>query len=189
MLRNALMLFFLLIPMFYTGCGKQADQKISHTTTSSEDPRFINENASADPNLKIDSSESAEGITNQFFKSFFGGDDKTAFALLTPKAQETTRNTFTASANDTIKWKIMKKIEENDHARVYVNVHDLNEDGSISKEELVFTLGKNDQRWGVAGFTAGDLNVSFESVQNPNQNPDPNHVQIGQSPVSQKDIR
>ncbi|MDO5580022.1 MAG: hypothetical protein Q4G69_02710 [Planctomycetia bacterium] len=189
MLRNIMIVFFLVIPLFYTGCGKQNSPEISKTAIPSKDSPTSKESPSADPNLNIDSKESAEGITNQFFKSFFGGDDKTAFALLTPKAQSATRNTFTASANDTIKWKIMKKTENQDHALVYVNVHDLNEDGSISKEELVFSLNKSEEHWGVAGFTAGDLTVSFETVQNPAEKTGTDHVQIGQSPLSQTDIR
>ncbi|MBQ7814408.1 MAG: hypothetical protein IJY15_04570 [Thermoguttaceae bacterium] len=113
--------------------------------------------------LNVEDAESPEGVVDAFFRSFFKGDDDGAFALLTSKAQEATREQFSAQASDTIKWKATKK-ESLDDGRVcvYVDVEDYTETGEIQVEELTFILSDADGAWRVAGFNVGDLAIDFE---------------------------
>ncbi len=116
--------------------------------------------------LNVDDPESPEGVVDAFFRSFFKGDDDGAFALLTSKAQEATREQFAAQASDTIKWKATKKtVGENGRVRVCVDVEDYTEAGEIQTEELTFALSDADGAWRVAGFSVGDLAINFEERQ------------------------
>ncbi|MDO4588041.1 MAG: hypothetical protein Q4C95_12230 [Planctomycetia bacterium] len=142
------------------GCGNKKEEPAKpETATPSQDNKeaasSTNDSASYDAN-------SPEGVTNQFFEAFFTGNDSAAFALLTPKAQEVTQETFSAEASDTIKWKVTKKRIENGIASVVIDVEDLNDQGEYAKEELVFALKNCQDNWRVAGFTAGNLIVNFE---------------------------
>lgn len=113
--------------------------------------------------LNVEDAESPEGVVDAFFRSFFKGDDDGAFALLTSKAQEATREQFSAQASDTIKWKATKKAALDDgRVRVYVEVEDYTETGEIQVEELTFILSNADGAWRVAGFNVGDLAIDFE---------------------------
>lgn len=113
--------------------------------------------------LNVEDAESPEGVVDAFFRSFFKGDDDGAFALLTSKAQEATREQFSAQASDTIKWKATKKATLDDgRVCVYVDVEDYTETGEIQVEELTFILSNADGAWRVAGFNVGDLAIDFE---------------------------
>lgn len=113
--------------------------------------------------LNVEDAESPEGVVDAFFRSFFKGDDDGAFALLTSKAQEATREQFSAQASDTIKWKATKKAALDDgRVCVYVDVEDYTETGEIQVEELTFVLSNADGAWRVAGFNVGDLAIDFE---------------------------
>ncbi|MBQ9129123.1 MAG: hypothetical protein IJY15_15375 [Thermoguttaceae bacterium] len=116
--------------------------------------------------LNVEDAESPEGVVDAFFRSFFRGDDEGAFALLTSKAQEATREQFSAQASDTIKWKATKKAALDDgRVCVYVDVEDYTETGEIQVEELTFVLSDADGAWRVAGFSVGELAINFEERQ------------------------
>jgi len=186
---------FLSLGLILTGCGKK-------TCDSGTAPDAVPaQNAVPDavvpeeskPDLNIEDSTSPEGVTENFLKSFFSGDDENSFALLTTKAQLATQDTFTAEASDTIKWEITKKtLTDNGIAYVFVSVEDLTEAGETETEELVFALTNVENRWGVAGFSAGGLAINFENCAVDSlveTSSDSNPVQVGQNPVSEPAIR
>ncbi|MBQ2788402.1 MAG: hypothetical protein IJE97_02105 [Thermoguttaceae bacterium] len=116
--------------------------------------------------LNVEDAESPEGVVDAFFRSFFKGDDDAAFALLTSKAQEATREQFAAQASDTIRWKATKKTALDDgRVCVCVDVEDYAETGEIQLEELAFVVSNADGAWRVAGFSVGDLAIDFEERQ------------------------
>lgn len=141
-------------------------------------------------NLNIESKATPEGVTHHFFKAFFSGDDKSAFALLTKKAQAVTRDNFSAQASDTIKWKIRKATGEGDQRQIHVDVEDLNEEGNASREELVFAVKKIDNTWGVSGFSTNGLCVDFEESKTASVPASTeNNVQVGQAPTGAKPLK
>ena len=148
-----------------TGCGGSSTE--SDAATDSNVPSATESDASADgaetTSLNVEDPESPEGVVDAFFRAFFKGDDDGAFALLTSKAQEATREQFAAQASDTIKWKATKKAALDDgRVCVYVDVEDYTETGEIQVEELTFVLSNADGAWRVAGFNVGDLAIDFE---------------------------
>ncbi|MBR2004419.1 MAG: hypothetical protein IJ991_09610 [Thermoguttaceae bacterium] len=151
-----------------TGCGGSSTE--SDAATDSNVPSATESDASADgaetTSLNVEDPESPEGVVYAFFRAFFKGDDDGAFALLTSKAQEATREQFAAQASDTIKWKATKKAALDDgRVCVYVDVEDYTETGEIQVEELSFALSDADGAWRVAGFSVGDLAINFEERQ------------------------
>ena len=87
---------FLSLGLILTGCGKK-------TCDSGTAPDAVPaQNAVPDavvpeeskPDLNIEDSTSPEGVTENFLKSFFSGDDENSFALLTTKAQLATQDTL-----------------------------------------------------------------------------------------------
>ncbi len=177
MLKNTILTgcFLVLFSFMIIGCGSdQGSQPKSSSNTSSDSQ------TSADkPKLDLDSDKTSEGVTNQFFKAFFGGDDQKAFSLLTPLAQKVTKDTFSASANDTIRWNVTSKEENKEAAQVFVSIRDLDESGDLIQEELIFHLCKNEGSWGVAGFSSGENKISFETVS---QKVDESAVEVSQKP-------
>lgn len=148
-----------------TGCGGSSTE--SDAATDANVPAATESDASADgaetAPLNVEDPESPEGVVDAFFRAFFKGDDDGAFALLTSKAQEATREQFAAQASDTIKWKATKKAALDDgRVCVYVDVEDYTETGEIQVEELTFILSNADGAWRVAGFNVGDLAIDFE---------------------------
>lgn len=146
--------------------------------------------------LDINSPATPEGVTHRFFKAFFGGDDATAYSLLTQKAQVATKEKFAAMASDTIKWEV-KGVEMNkEAAAVTVKVQDLNEEGKVTTEELVFALRHQEQNWRVAGFFTNGFAVNYEQTkpaaatataqpaQSTAANATPAPVKVGQNPVT-----
>lgn len=138
--------------------------------------------------LNVEDAESPEGVVDAFFRAFFKGDDDGAFALLTSKAQEATREQFSAQASDTIKWKATKKGALDDgRVCVCVDVEDYTETGEIQVEELTFTLSNADGAWRVAGFSVGDLAIDFEDrrmdavAQDDEFSSDDEAVKVGQT--------
>ncbi len=171
------------------GCGGSKEKASTDTVTPAGQavPTDAKDKTSstAPVNLDIQSSTTAEGVTNLFLKAFFGGDDKTAYSFLTSKAQTATKETFTASANDSIRWEVTKKIVDpaTSNSLVTVCVNDLNDDGTTSQEELVFTLSQDAGNWRVAGFKTGSLSISFEEVPIPEHDSTDNGVKVGQANV------
>ncbi len=149
-----------------TGCGGSATD--GDAATGSNVPAATESDAAGGETapLNVEDSESPEGVVDAFFRSFFKGDDDGAFALLTSKAQEATREQFSAQASDTIKWKATKKASLDDgRVCVYVDVEDYTETGEIQVEELTFVLSDADGAWRVAGFSVGELAINFEERQ------------------------
>lgn len=138
-----------------TGCGKKTDE-----AAPVGDPTQTHDAVSSEPK----SETSPEGVMDRFLATFFSGKDKEAWSLLTPKAQDATGDNFAAMASDTVAWEITKKTVSGDLAYLFVNVSDLTDTGDRSKEELIFVLRCNDNRWGVAGFNAGELAVDYEQT-------------------------
>lgn len=156
-------MFLLLGLSVWTGCGQKPQE------TPAETPSAPSSDAnSADSNdvsrLDLKSETSPEGVMDRFLATFFSGKDSEAWALLTPKAQNATENSFTAMASDTVKWNITKKTIAGDLAYIFVNVSDLTETGDRSNEELIFVLRCTQSRWGVAGFNAGKMAVDYEQT-------------------------
>lgn len=156
----------------FSGCGGGASENggapnadAPAASESGSDGGVDGENGTTAP-LNVDDPNAPEGVVEAFFRSFFNGDDEAAFALLTSKAQEATREQFSAQASDTIKWKATKK-ETLDDGRVcvYVDVEDYAETGEIQVEELTFFLSDADGAWRVAGFSVGELAINFEERQ------------------------
>ncbi|MBQ2849772.1 MAG: hypothetical protein IJE77_04765 [Thermoguttaceae bacterium] len=150
-----------------SGCGGSATDAVA---PSSETPAATESDANGGEKetapLNVEDAESPEGVVDAFFRSFFKGDDDGAFALLTSKAQEATREQFSAQASDTIKWKATKKAALDDgRVCVYVDVEDYTETGEIQVEELTFVLSDADGVWRVAGFSVGELAINFEERQ------------------------
>lgn len=163
-----------------TGCGQKDSPAPKSDTSAAPSSKT---SAVQVPSLNLESSETSEGVTNKFFKAFFGGNDQQAFALLTPLAQKVTKDSFAASANDTIRWNVTSKKEQGNTADVYVSIRDLDETGDIVQEELVFHLAKEGSSWRVSGFSAGENIVSFEkTAEEPNVAP----VEVSQSPSDKK---
>lgn len=149
----------------FSGCGGASTDDASAPNAPAATGTDANggaESEKAAP-LNVEDAESPEGVVDAFFRSFFKGDDDAAFALLTSKAQEATREQFSAQASDTIKWKAKKKAALDDgRVCVYVDVEDYTETGEIQVEELAFFLSDADGAWRVAGFNVGDLAINFE---------------------------
>lgn len=143
----------------FTGCGaeKEPSAPSESATPNAEEPK------TDAPALDVESETTPEGVTQHFFAAFFSGQDEAAWELLTVKAQDATRENFSAQASDTIEWKVKSKKIENGIAYVFVEVSDLNDEGERAKEELTFALRNDSKRWGVAGFSAGELAVDFEA--------------------------
>lgn len=150
-----------------SGCGGASTD--ADATPDSNVPAATENASDGDkeaPALNVENAESPEGVVDAFFRAFFKGDDDGAFALLTSKAQEATREQFSAQASDTIKWKATKKVALDDgRVCVYVDVEDYTETGEIQVEELTFALSNADGAWRVAGFSVGDLAINFEERQ------------------------
>ncbi len=151
-----------------SGCGGSSSDGAAESKASV--PAATESGASGDDKeaapLNVEDAESPEGVVDAFFRSFFKGDDDGAFALLTSKAQEATREQFSAQASDTIKWKATKKVALDDgRVCVYVDVEDYTETGEIQLEELTFLLSDADGAWRVAGFSVDDLAINFEERQ------------------------
>jgi hypothetical protein len=147
-----------------TGCGGSS----TDGAPDSNVPASTESDASGDEGapLNVEDAESPEGVVDAFFRSFFKGDDDGAFALLTSKAQDATREQFSAQASDTIKWKATKKVALDDgRVCVYVDVEDYTETGEVQVEELTFLLSDADGAWRVAGFSVDELAINFEERQ------------------------
>lgn len=171
----------------FSGCGganENVDAPKENAPAAGE--KAANESvepaASEGETLNVDDPESPEGVVDAFFRSFFKGDDDGAFALLTSKAQEATREQFAAQASDTIKWKTTKKTPvENGCVRVCVDVEDYTEAGEFQTEELIFALSNADGAWRVSGFNVGDLAINFEDRQIAEVGQDDETVRVGQT--------
>lgn len=137
------------------GCGKKTDEAVP-----ADDLAQTTDVALGEPQ----SEASPEGVIDRFLSTFFSGKDKEARSLLTPKAQDATGEYFPAITSDTVTWEITKKTVNGDIAYLFVNVSDLTDMGDRSQEELIFVLRRNDNRWGVAGFSAGELAVDYEQT-------------------------
>lgn len=151
-----------------SGCGGASTD--GDAAPNSSVPAATDSDASGDGSetapLNVEDAESPEGVVDAFFRSFFKGDDEGAFALLTSKAQDATREQFSAQASDTIKWKATKKVALDDgRVCVYVDVEDYTETGEIQVEELTFLLSDADGAWRVAGFSVDELAINFEERQ------------------------
>ncbi|MDO5566905.1 MAG: hypothetical protein Q4G59_09635 [Planctomycetia bacterium] len=172
---------------FVLGCGQQGKDADKAGTDQAQGALPQTQDATK---LNIESNTTPEGVTHHFFKAFFSGDDKSAFALLTEKAQAVTKENFSAQASDTIKWKVRKTTGEGDLRQVYVEVEDLNEEGSASREELVFAVKKVENAWGVSGFSTNGLSVDFEeSKAQTTSAPAENNVQVGQVPTAAQPLK
>lgn len=164
--RSAFGFALLIAALIFSGCSKPIDQPAAPAAPAAPADQPASEaGEGATTSLNIESETTPEGVTQRFFAAFFSGQDEAAWSLLTAKAQEATRENFSAQASDTIEWKVMNKKLENGIAYVFVEVSDLNDEGDRAKEELIFALRNDDQRWGVAGFSAGELAVDFESKE------------------------
>lgn len=169
-----------------TGCGGSStdgEAASNSSVPSAAETDASNGGAESAP-LNVEDAESPEGVVDAFFRSFFKGDDDGAFALLTSKAQEATREQFSAQASDTIKWKATKKAALDDgRVCVYVDVEDYTETGEIQVEELTFVLSDADGAWRVAGFSVGELAINFEErqINAVAQDGDDETVKVGQS--------
>ncbi len=150
-----------------TGCGGSSpDAAAQNSNVPAATESDANGGDKETAPLNVEDAESPEGVVDAFFRSFFKGDDDGAFALLTSKAQEATREQFSAQASDTIKWKATKKAALDDgRVRVYVDVEDYTETGEIQVEELTFVLSDADGAWRVAGFSVDELTINFEERQ------------------------
>lgn len=116
-----------------------------------------------DAPLDSENPDTPEGVVNQFFKTFFSGDDDGAFALLTSRAQQAKRQRFNAQESDTVRWRITKKMKPvRGRVLVLVEVEDYTESGAIQMDELTFILTNDDVQWRIAGFSVGDLAINFE---------------------------
>lgn len=144
----------------FIGCGAADNKSVS--------PNEATEGTGTDSSatLDIQSKETPEGVADRFFTAFFSGQDEEARALLTVQAQEATRESFMTQASDTIRWNIVKKSQAESSAFVFIDVNDLNDEGKMEKEEMIFVLKNQDGRWGVAGFSAGDLAINYEETPN-----------------------
>ena len=136
-----------------SGCGKKSQ--------APEESQPASESAESTA-LDIRSDRTPEGVTNHFFGAFFSGKDSEAWSYLTEEAQQATKDSFEAQASDTIRWNVTKVDRDNSNAYVYINVSDLNDAGDVTSEELIFALRNEQDKWGVAGFSAGDMIVNFE---------------------------
>ena len=149
----------------FSGCGG-GNQSSSDAPSTGQPAATETTGAAGEESKSLDTSSAStpEGVTNLFFQAFFSGQDKKAWSLLTEKAQIATKENFIAQASDTVDWNITRKSLENDMAYIFVDVSDLTESGDRSTEELVFALRQDGNRWGVAGFSAGNLAVNFEET-------------------------
>ncbi|MBQ3331873.1 MAG: hypothetical protein IKF77_01565 [Thermoguttaceae bacterium] len=150
----------LLVVLAAAGCGGGADKDQTDTKANPAEEAAPADNAVLDTK----SPTTPEGITDRFFSAFFSGRDQEAWGLLTEKAQNATKENFVAQASDTVGWEITKKSVEDGMAYVFVNVSDLTDTGDRATEELIFALRSDNGRWGVAGFSAGNLAVNFEET-------------------------
>ena len=154
----------LTVVLVVAGCGG-ADKSDTGAGNDGTPAKPAEESGSADDTaLDTKSSTTPEGITDRFFSAFFSGRDQEAWELLTEKAQSATKENFAAQASDTVGWEITKKSVEDGMAYVFVNVSDLTDTGDRATEELIFALRSDNGRWGVAGFSAGNLAVNFEET-------------------------
>ncbi len=113
--------------------------------------------------IEIENLDSPEGVVNEFFKTFFSGDDEGAFALLSSKARDAQREQFVTQKSDTIRWRVSQKSKEkNGVVHVWVDVEDYADSGDIQMDTLTFVIVKDVETWRVAGFQVGDLAVNFE---------------------------
>ena len=152
--RTFSVLALLLAALLVTGgCGKKAQ--------APEESQPAAESAESAA-LDIRSDRTPEGVTNHFFGAFFSGKDSEAWSYLTEEAQRATKDSFEAQASDTIRWNVTKVDRDSSNAYVYINVSDLNDAGDVTSEELIFALRNENSKWGVAGFSAGDMIVNFE---------------------------
>ena len=153
----------------FSGCGgSSTDADAANANAPAATDADANGGAESETTapLNVEDPESPEGVVDAFFRSFFKGDDDGAFALLTSRAQEATREQFSAQASDTIKWKATKKAALDDgRVCVYVDVEDYTETGEIQVEELTFVLSDADGAWRVAGFSVDELTINFEERQ------------------------
>ena len=169
--------FYLLLSVafcfFATGCGDQvgvdngsALNAPSETSDDASDPDETTSPAVPevdDSPLDVDNPETPEGVVNEFFKTFFSGDDEGAFALLTSRAQEAKREQFAAQESNTVRWRITKKMKPiRGRVLVQVDVEDYTDSGAIQMDELTFVLTNVDFAWRIAGFSVGDLAINFE---------------------------
>jgi len=146
------------------GCGSADKKRDSQAPAAKPAAEQSTEKPADSAALDIKSDKTPEGVTDRFFAAFFSGQDQEAQNLLTSKAQEMTKENFSAQASDTVAWKITKKETAGQTAYVFVEVSDLNESGERSSEELIFALRQEESRWGIAGFNAGKLAVNFEET-------------------------
>lgn len=113
--------------------------------------------------IEIENLDAPEGVVNEFFKTFFSGDDEGAFALLSSKARDAQRDQFSAQKSDTIRWRVSQKSKAKRGAvHVWVDVEDFTDSGDIQMDSLTFMLVDDMGKWRVAGFQVGDLAVNFE---------------------------
>lgn len=118
-----------------------------------------------DTPLDVDNPNTPEGVVNEFFKTFFSGDDDGAFALLTSRAQNAKRDNFLAQESDTVRWRITKKMKPiRGRVLVLVDVEDYTDAGAIQLDELTFVLTNDDVAWRIAGFSVGELAIDFEDA-------------------------
>lgn len=177
-MRKLSFIALILSSVLLAGCGQKADTSGGNTEPA---PAPQADNTSAQ--LDIRSFDTPEGVTNHFFGAFFSGKDNEAWSYLTTEAQKATKDSFEAQASDTIRWNVSKVDRDNANAYVFVNVSDLNDAGDVTSEELIFALRNEQNKWGVAGFSAGDMIVNFEEkvleTVNVNEN---NPTRVGQNP-------
>lgn len=163
----------LVLPL--SGCGKDKgdsapmnDETASATSGVAAEEKISYSKPEIDETpLNVDDLSAPEGVVNEFFKTFFSGDDDGAFALLTSRAQNAKRDQFLAQESETVHWRITKKMKPfNGRVIVYVEVEDYTDSGSIQMDELTFVLTNDDAEWRIAGFNVGDLSVNYEGSSN-----------------------
>lgn len=150
------------------GCNGQKGGDAAPVAAPSATQETDESNSAAKPEvdetpLDVENPNTPEGVVNEFFKTFFSGDDAGAFALLTSRAQEAKRDQFSAQESATVRWTITKKMKPvRGRVLVFVAVEDYTESGAIQMDELTFVLTNDDYAWRIAGFSVGDLTVNFE---------------------------
>lgn len=172
--RFSLFTLLLAVSLMAAGCGQKSEPQQEGQAPAAEQ--------SASNSLDIRSVETPEGVTNHFFGAFFSGKDTEAWSYLTPEAQKATQESFDAQASDTIRWDVTKVDRDDNSAYVFVNVSDLNDAGDVTSEELIFALRNQQNRWGVAGFSAGDMIVNFEEKVLETVDVNENPTRVSQNP-------
>lgn len=155
---SAFILFFA-AAFTLVGC----DRKESAPPKENEEAAAASEQVSTDDPLDVASTETPEGVTHHFFDAFFSGQDDEARSYLTTDAQTATQETFEAQASDTIRWNVTKVDRDGDNAYVFLKVSDLDDEGDMASEEMIFALRNEREKWRIAGFSAGDMIVNFEA--------------------------